>query len=75
MVYNCAGTAVLTIDSSGNGTILGSKNVTNFLCNEVESILGAKFAFESDPIKAAHLMIEHIDKKRKALKLKPLMYQ
>lgn len=55
--------------------ILGSKNVTNFLCNEVESILGAKFAFESDPIKAAHLMIEHIDKKRKALKLKPLMYQ
>ncbi|RLE15183.1 carbon monoxide dehydrogenase, partial [Candidatus Aerophobetes bacterium] len=55
--------------------ILGSKNVTNFLCNEVEGILGAKFAFESDPIKAAHLMIEHMDKKRKALKLKPLMYQ
>ncbi len=55
--------------------ILGSKNVTNFLCNEVENILGGKFAFEQDPIKAAHLMIEHIDKKRKALKLKPLMYQ
>ena len=55
--------------------ILGSKNVTNFLCSEVENILGGKFAFESDPIKAAHLMIEHIDKKRKALKLKPLMYQ
>ena len=55
--------------------ILGSKNVTNFLCSEVENILGGKFAFESDPIKAAHLMIEHIDKKRKALKLRPLMYQ
>ena len=55
--------------------ILGSKNVTNFLCNEVENILGGKFAFESDPIKAAHLMIDHINKKRKALKLKPMMYE
>ncbi|MCD6407096.1 anaerobic carbon-monoxide dehydrogenase catalytic subunit [Candidatus Aerophobetes bacterium] len=55
--------------------ILGSKNVTNFLCSEVENILGGKFAFESDPIKAAHLMIEHIDKKRKALKLRPLIHK
>ena len=54
--------------------ILGSKNVTNFLCNEVENLLGGRFAFEADPVKAAHLMIEHIDKKRKVLKLKPLMY-
>jgi len=44
--------------------VLGSKNVTNFLCNEVENVFGAKFAFEADPIKAAHLMIDHIDKKR-----------
>jgi len=55
--------------------ILGSKNVTNFLCNDMEDILGGKFAFEADPIKAAHLMIEHINKKRKALKLKPMMYE
>jgi len=54
--------------------ILGSKNVTNFLCSDIENIIGAKFAFEADPIKAAHLMIEHIDRKREALKLKPLMY-
>jgi carbon-monoxide dehydrogenase catalytic subunit len=54
--------------------VLGTKNVTNFLCSELENIVGGKFAFESDPIKAAHLMIEHIDKKREALKLKPLMY-
>lgn len=54
--------------------ILGSKNVTNFICGELEELVGGKFAFEADPIKAAHLMIEHIDKKRKALKLKPLMY-
>jgi len=55
--------------------ILGSKNVTNFLCNEMENVLGGKFAFEADPIKAAHLMIDHINKKRKALKLKPMMYE
>lgn len=55
--------------------VLGSKNVTKFICSEVEDLLGGKFAFEVDPIKAAHLMIEHIDKKRAALKLKPLMYQ
>ncbi|MDO8602643.1 MAG: anaerobic carbon-monoxide dehydrogenase catalytic subunit [Candidatus Omnitrophota bacterium] len=54
--------------------VLGSKNVTNYICNEIEPIYGGKWAFEADPIKAAHLMIEHIDKKREALKLKPLMY-
>mgnify|MGYP001028237550 CR=1 FL=1 len=55
--------------------ILGSKNVTNFLCHDIENILGGKFAFEADPIKAAHLMIDHINKKRQALKLRPMMYQ
>lgn len=55
--------------------VLGSKNVTNFLCNEIENTLGGKFAFESDPIKASHLMINHINKKRQALKLKPVMYE
>jgi len=54
--------------------VMGSKNVTNYICNEIEPIYGGKWAFESDPIKAAHLMIEHIDKKREALKLKSLMY-
>ena len=54
--------------------VLGSKNVTNYICNEIEQIYGGKWAFEGDPIKAAHLMIEHIDKKREALKLKPLIY-
>ena len=28
---------------------------------------GGKWAFEPDPVKAAQLMIAHIDKKRKAL--------
>lgn len=49
---------------------LGSKNVTDYICNELEDIVGGKLAFEEDPIKAAHMMIAHIDKKREALKLK-----
>ncbi len=55
--------------------ILGSKEVTELLTRKLEGIVGANFAFESDPIKAAHLMIEHINKKREALKLKPVMYE
>ena len=46
---------------------LGSDKVTEHLFKEHEDLYGANWAFESDPIKAAHLMIEHIDKKRKAL--------
>jgi len=55
--------------------ILGSKEVTDLLTKRLEKIVGANFAFESDPIKAAHLMIEHINKKREALKLNPVMYE
>ncbi|MFH1283760.1 MAG: anaerobic carbon-monoxide dehydrogenase catalytic subunit [bacterium] len=50
--------------------VMGSKNVENFLCSEIEDLLGGKFAFEPDPIKAAGLIIEHIKKKRKKLGLK-----
>jgi carbon-monoxide dehydrogenase catalytic subunit len=53
--------------------VLGSKNVTDYICNEIEPMFGARWAFEADPIKAADLMIGHINKKREALKLKPLM--
>jgi len=49
--------------------VLGSQKVTDFITKDLEDIVGGKFAFEVDPKKAAHLMIEHIDKKRKALKL------
>lgn len=54
--------------------VLGSKAVTDYICNEIELVVGGKWAFEGDPIKAAELMIAHIDKKREALKLRPLMY-
>jgi carbon-monoxide dehydrogenase catalytic subunit len=54
--------------------ITGSPNVTNFLTKDIETVTGGKWAFEEDPIIAAHLMIDHIDKKRLALKLAPMLY-
>jgi carbon-monoxide dehydrogenase catalytic subunit len=45
----------------------GSKEVTDYLFKDMEDMLGGMWDFEPDPIKAAHKMIEHIDKKRKAL--------
>jgi len=54
--------------------ILGAPKLTEFICGEMEQYFGGKFAFERDPIKAAHLMIDHIDARRAALKLAPAMY-
>jgi carbon-monoxide dehydrogenase catalytic subunit len=50
-----------------NWPTLGSKEVTDFLFKDFEDMCGGMWAFEPDPIKAAQLMIAHIDKKRKAL--------
>jgi len=50
-----------------NWPTLGSKEVTDFLFKDFEDMYGGMWAFEPDPIKAAQLMIAHIDKKRKAL--------
>ncbi|TET08201.1 anaerobic carbon-monoxide dehydrogenase catalytic subunit [Candidatus Aerophobetes bacterium] len=72
--FYCVASGVFTVFGTPH-PILGSSNVTDFVCEGLEDMVGGKFAFEADPIKAAHLMIEHIDKKREALKLKPLMYQ
>jgi len=55
--------------------MMGSKNLYNYLTNGVEKDVGGKWAFEIDPVEASHKMIRHIDKKRKALKLKPMMYE
>jgi len=54
--------------------VAGSKNMTKFVTEDVENVVGGKWAFEKDPIKGAHIIIDHIDKKRKALKLKSMMY-
>jgi carbon-monoxide dehydrogenase catalytic subunit len=50
-----------------NFPTLGSKEFSNHLFKDMEEMYGGKWAFEPDPTKAAKLMIEHIDKKRKAL--------
>ena len=47
--------------------ILGAPNLTRYLTDEIEKDVGGKWAFERDPIKAAGMMIEHIEKKRDAL--------
>ncbi|RJP68074.1 MAG: anaerobic carbon-monoxide dehydrogenase catalytic subunit [Candidatus Abyssobacteria bacterium SURF_17] len=52
----------------------GSKKVLDYLSNEMEKDFGANFIFEGDPKKAAQKIIAHLDKKREALKLKPMMY-
>jgi carbon-monoxide dehydrogenase catalytic subunit len=55
--------------------VLGSRALTDFLCGpELEDLVGARWAFEEDPVKAANLMMDHIDRKRQALKLRPMMY-
>jgi carbon-monoxide dehydrogenase catalytic subunit len=55
--------------------MMGSDNVHKYLTEEIEGEVGGKWAFEQDPIEAAHKMLQQIDKKRAALKLKPLMYK
>jgi carbon-monoxide dehydrogenase catalytic subunit len=55
--------------------MMGSPNMNRYLTDEIEQEVGGKWAWESDPIKAAHMMIQHIDRKRRELKLKPMMYE
>jgi carbon-monoxide dehydrogenase catalytic subunit len=55
--------------------MMGSKKMFNYLTDEIEKETGGKWAFEEDPVEAAHKMIRHIDKKRKLLKLKPMVYK
>jgi len=55
--------------------VLGGKNLSDYVYGGMEADYGGYFAYEKDPIKAAHLMIDHINKKREALKLRPMMYE
>ncbi len=52
----------------------GSPKVVELLTRDFEKTFGATWAFEPDPIKAAHLMIDHIDRKRADLGLPVPMY-
>ncbi len=70
--FYCVASGLLTHFSTPH-PVLGSPGVTKFITEEVESILGGKFFFEPDPIKAAATIINHLDQKRAELKLKPVM--
>jgi carbon-monoxide dehydrogenase catalytic subunit len=45
----------------------GAPAFHDYICKELEKIYGGMWDIEPDPIKHAHMMIAHIDKKRKAL--------
>ncbi len=49
--------------------VLGSSAVTDLLLNGLQGPLGATFAVEPDPAKAADLIINHVEAKRRALGL------
>jgi len=53
----------------------GSEAVTEMLTEGFEKHFGASWDFEPDPIKAAHIMIDHIDRKRADLGLPLPMYE
>jgi carbon-monoxide dehydrogenase catalytic subunit len=45
----------------------GSENVKDYLLNGIQNDLGGRWAIESDPVKAADLILEEIEKSRDAL--------
>jgi carbon-monoxide dehydrogenase catalytic subunit len=47
--------------------VSGSPIFEDYLYNKLEGLYGGMWDLEVDPIKHAHKMIAHIDKKRKAL--------
>ena len=47
--------------------VSGSENVSDYLFNGIEKDLGGRWAVESDPVKAADIILEHIESKRDAL--------
>jgi anaerobic carbon-monoxide dehydrogenase catalytic subunit len=52
----------------------GSDFVVDLLTKTFDEHFGATWWFESDPVKAAHWMIDHIDRKRADLSLPPPMF-
>jgi len=54
--------------------VTGAPLLHEYLTRGIEADTGGRWEFELDPLEAAHKMLRHIDAKRKALKLKPMMY-
>ena len=55
--------------------VLGSPEVAKYLTEGMEEDFGARFAFERDPMKSARLILDHLDAKREALHLSPMIYE
>jgi carbon-monoxide dehydrogenase catalytic subunit len=72
--FYVVGSGIFTVFGKAH-PILGSQAVTDWVTGGMAELFGANFAFELDPIKGARLMIEHIDRKREALKLEPMIYE
>jgi carbon-monoxide dehydrogenase catalytic subunit len=58
---------VLVVFSKELLPIAGSENVSNYLFDGIEKDVGGRWAVESDPVKAADMILEHIESKRDAL--------
>jgi carbon-monoxide dehydrogenase catalytic subunit len=46
-----------------------------FVTEDAQKVVGAHWGFEADPVKCAQAIIAHLDAKREALKLRPMMYE
>ena len=55
--------------------ILGSEAVTKYVTEDLEGLVGGRFAFEPDPVRAADIIVAHLDRKREALKLRPMLHE
>jgi carbon-monoxide dehydrogenase catalytic subunit len=60
-------TGALVVFAKEMFPVQGGKKVTDYLFNGIEKDLGGRWAVESDPVKAADMLLEHIEKKRDAL--------
>ncbi|MHC4805954.1 MAG: anaerobic carbon-monoxide dehydrogenase catalytic subunit, partial [Planctomycetota bacterium] len=58
---------ILVIFAKETMPISGSKNVGDYLFSGIEKDVGGRWAIESDPLKAAEIIMEHIESKRDAL--------
>jgi len=52
----------------------GAPGLSAYLRDGIREDVGGYWAFESDPHRTAQMIVEHLNSKREALKLKPMMY-
>jgi len=55
--------------------VYGSEKMTKYCTEDVEKLTGGKWALDPDPLKMAQIIIDHLNKKRKALNLAQMMYE